>query len=236
MNIPKIIHQCWVGEKPVPEHWTKTWKEKNPKWKYMLWDNETVKQLDIQCKKQFDYYLERKEYPGVADIVRYHALYQYGGFQPGADSTCLNPIDDIFKENFELMTIACYDKNKEDWGRIDGEEEDGQTIHFLDVKNKEFNGLVAPIHASIKGHWFLKALIEEIAKIDNPGKPWQTTGNALCEKMIKKYKPDIKILPMYTFFPFRVARTKPPRNYQYIGKEKVYSHHFLGTTTNAYEE
>lgn len=232
MAIEKILHQTWVGDKPRPKKWMDTWKDMHPDWEYKIWDNNTIKELDIQCKEQFDYYWERKMWHGVADIIRYHALYKFGGFQPGADSICLNKIDELAE--FDLLTIKTYSERKEDWQRMDGEPEDGQTIHFLNREDPIHHGSVTPIHGSIKGHWFLKALIDEISKKKKLEKPYISTGNMFCKEMIKKYKPDIKILPMHTFVPERTARTKPPRNYKYIGKEKVYSCHLFGTTNNLY--
>ena len=44
MNIPKIIHQIWIGNKPPPINLMNTWKEKNPDYEYILWnENEFIK-------------------------------------------------------------------------------------------------------------------------------------------------------------------------------------------------
>lgn len=222
------LMQTWVGKHPKPEEWMNTWKQKHHKWNYILWDNDSIKKLDINCKA-FDYYWEKEDYPGVADIIRYHALYKYGGFQPGADSLCLNPIDELIDDN-QLYTVASHATDKENWKRIDGLPEDGQKIHFLDRENSEHNESLSPIHGAKKGHWFIKKIIDEIDKLTKFDKPYKTTGNELTERMVKKYKPKIKILPMHTFIPKRTARTDPPREYIYTGKEKVYSIHFYYTT------
>ncbi len=228
--IQKIIHQTWVGDKPSPKKWMDTWKRKNPKWSYMLWDNKTIEKLDIKCKKQFDYYWNKKIWHGVADIVRYHALYEYGGFQPGADSVCLRPIDDLFGNGFDLFTFACYaNYYPRHWIREDGVEDD-TVPNFMDKKDKVFWGLVAPIHGSKKGHPFLKLLIDEISSLEELGSPWKTTGNLLCSKMIKKHKPEIVIYPMHYFTSKRKARAKPPIEYIYVGNDKVYADHFWLTT------
>ncbi len=230
--INKVLHQTWVGTEPKPEKWMSTWKEKNPEWEYKIWDNDTIKELDIRCKKQFDYYWNKKMWHGVADIVRYHALYQFGGLQPGADSVCFHSVDDLFSSGKDLFTVACYGDPSE-WEREDGQE-DIDLPPFLTKDDKIFQDLVTPIHASTKGHPFLKILIDEIAQKETLGSPWMTTGNMLCKEMIKKHKPDIEILPMYTFIPYRIARTIPPRAYKYKGNNKVYSHHYCYTTNKKY--
>jgi mannosyltransferase OCH1-like enzyme len=220
--------QTWIGPHPKPVKWMNTWKEKHPDWNYILWDEESIKELDINCKA-FDYYWEKEMWPGVADIIRYHALYKYGGFQPGADSICINPIDEIIDEN-ELYTVASHALDKENWIRTDGLPEDGQKIHFIDRNNKEHKDSISPIHGAKKGHWFIREIINEINQLTKFDKPYKTTGNVLCEKMVKKYNPEIKILPMNTFIPRRTARTTPPREYKYIGNGKVYSEHYYFTT------
>ena len=49
-NIPKIIHQLWIGEHKVPWRYINTWKndyiKKNPDWKYILWTEKPYLKLD----------------------------------------------------------------------------------------------------------------------------------------------------------------------------------------------
>ena len=44
MKIPKVIHQIWSGiEEPLPPYFEllgNTWKEFQPSWDYIFWDNE----------------------------------------------------------------------------------------------------------------------------------------------------------------------------------------------------
>lgn len=41
-QIPKRLHQVWIGPLPMPQKWMATWREKNPEWEYILWDNKKV--------------------------------------------------------------------------------------------------------------------------------------------------------------------------------------------------
>ena len=40
MSIPKIIHQLWIGTKPAPITLMNTWKEKNPDFEYIFWNEQ----------------------------------------------------------------------------------------------------------------------------------------------------------------------------------------------------
>lgn len=42
MKIERKIHQVWIGPLPTPTKWMKSWGEKNPDWKYVLWDNKKI--------------------------------------------------------------------------------------------------------------------------------------------------------------------------------------------------
>ena len=92
--IPKIIHQIWIGPKIPPTKFMDTWKEKNPEFTYIRWNEEEIKTrlLKLRCIKKIQ---EIEEMCGKADILRLEILYQYGGIYIDADSICIEPIDDL---------------------------------------------------------------------------------------------------------------------------------------------
>ncbi|MGF1512800.1 MAG: glycosyltransferase family 32 protein [Elainellaceae cyanobacterium] len=102
-KIPKVIHQIWIGNRPVPETlqaYQKTWKENNPDWEYKLWTNEEVKEYTFAnpgLKFLFDQPLTLGE---RVDVLRYDILYQYGGIYADCDCICLKPFD---------LFAHCYD-------------------------------------------------------------------------------------------------------------------------------
>lgn len=101
-QIPKIIHQIWLGPKEPPSKWMDTWKKKNPDWEYKLWTEANLPQLKNQ--KQFD---EANSYCGKADIARPELLHEWGGVYIDADCECLNSLDiDLRKYPF----FACYEQ------------------------------------------------------------------------------------------------------------------------------
>ena len=95
-NIPKKIHQIWLGDKKLPTkytNWMNSWKLYNPDWEYKLWNENNIKDLNI---KEFDIY-SKKLNPGYrSDILRYILLKRFGGLYVDTDFECLKSIPSNF--------------------------------------------------------------------------------------------------------------------------------------------
>lgn len=96
--IPKIIHQTYKTE-AIPEKWAplqKSCKEGNPDFQYILWTDESAEQF---IRENYDWFLETYlNYPYTimrADVIRYFALYHYGGIYIDLDCGCENPLDPL---------------------------------------------------------------------------------------------------------------------------------------------
>jgi mannosyltransferase OCH1-like enzyme len=76
--IPHIIHQIWIGPKPLPKH-AQTWQKLCDKYgyQYKLWRDDDVKKIINQ--KYYDEMKNKNCYPGMADILRYEVVYNIGG-------------------------------------------------------------------------------------------------------------------------------------------------------------
>jgi len=188
MKIPKIIHQIWVGDKPVPVKALQTWKDKHPDYVFMMWDNETVKNKKWRCQHQLDQMWQAGRFNGVSDIIRYEVLFEYGGFVAPADSVCVNPIDDLL----DYGCFCCYENEK---ARPD---------------------LLSPHLGSFPSNQFINFIIGTIANSPDViyADPWKITGNALLTGAVKLLKYGIVILPSYTFIPEHYSGEK----YQGNGK------------------
>lgn len=172
--IPKIIHIVWVGDKKPPLKWINTWKEKHPKWGFILWNNELVKNYNFINKKHIDVFFKEKKYHGVADLVRYEILYDIGGYAMPADSECINPLDDLeIKENF----FTCYENE----------------VHYP--------GRLTPVMGSTKKNNFLKEIITGLTQKERLVEPWIDSGNCYLTEVAEKTKENIQIFPSYYFMP-----------------------------------
>ncbi|KAK9369793.1 nucleotide-diphospho-sugar transferase [Lipomyces kononenkoae] len=106
--MPKIIHQSWMTDE-LPskfEIWSRSCREKNPDWEWVLWTDEDNLNL---VKKYFPWFL--KYYQALpaeiyrADVVRNMYMYVYGGIYADLDTECLRPADDLF-ESFNITTVS----------------------------------------------------------------------------------------------------------------------------------
>lgn len=176
MKIPKILGHIWIGPHEAPTQWLDTWKEKHPDWTYRLYDNEFLNSFKFKNQHLIDTYLELELYAGVADLMRYEILYEYGGLIAEADSIC-------YLNTEELFTDSC-----------------AYTVY----ENEFVRGkLVSPILACEPNNPFVGKLIEELSNlsIKDLNEPWKTTGNLFVAQMIEKYNPDITIFPSHYFIP-----------------------------------
>ena len=92
-TIPKIIHHIWLGS-PLPKKYLEfinTWKRKNPLWKFILWDEKKLEDLDMINKTL---YLKLNNYGAKSDVARLEILYKMGGFYFDTDFECFKKIDE----------------------------------------------------------------------------------------------------------------------------------------------
>ena len=114
MNIPKIIHQIWLGPRTRPQFWMDTWKidylNNYPDWEYRLWTEKEVKELTLVNKKFYNRLAKNNKrydkFAGMADILRYEILYQFGGVFIDADSIWMN------NKNLDDLLTICHKQMK----------------------------------------------------------------------------------------------------------------------------
>ena len=90
--IPKIIHQIWIGENPIPKDLERLCleiKTAHPEWQYKFWNNENSEELipDLtDAGKQFyEEMLSIKKWAWACDLLRIVAVYKYGGIYLDCD-------------------------------------------------------------------------------------------------------------------------------------------------------
>jgi len=208
MNIPKILHQIWIGPKPAPINLMKTWKEKHPDFEYILWNEQEIqnRKLNLSCIDKINII---PEINGKADIIRWEILYQYGGYFVDADSICIEPFDYYFSNRTAFATF---------------ENEDVRT------------GLIATgTMGFIPKHPLCLDIINwinsnESTQLITDTRAWFSVGPGLLTKMLEtgKYK-DVSIFPSHCFLPIHF--TGP----SYEGHKKVYGYQEWGTAKQSYD-
>ena len=92
--IPKIIHYCWFGTKPIPKDYQgyiDGWKKLMPDYKIMLWNEENSPMHLPYLQSALKY----KKWANLSNFVRIYALYHYGGIYMDTDMEVLKSLDDF---------------------------------------------------------------------------------------------------------------------------------------------
>ena len=93
--IPKTIHYCWFGRKPIPEivrMYMMTWKTFLSDYEIKEWNEDN---FDINVCDFVREAYENHKYAFVADYVRLHALYNEGGIYLDTDVEIIRNMDNL---------------------------------------------------------------------------------------------------------------------------------------------
>jgi len=96
--IPKVIHYCWFGKKPLPPEAVKcieSWKKYCPDYTIKEWNEDN---FDIDVIPYVHQAYDAKKYAFVSDYARFLILYNYGGCYFDTDVEIIKPIDDIVEK------------------------------------------------------------------------------------------------------------------------------------------
>lgn len=208
MSIPKILHQIWIGPKPMPSKFMNTFRDKHTDFEYIRWTEAEMEKrgLKLECGTAVD---RMSEINGKADIIRWEILYQYGGIFQDADSVCMEPFDDIFLEK----------------------------TAFAGFENETARaGLVATGTMGFPPkHPLCRAAIDWMLANDTcpetcGKRAWYTVGPGLLTLLLNTGKyPDFSVFPSYSFIPYHFTGLK------YEGHKKVYCFQEWGSTKQNYE-
>ncbi len=207
--IPKRLGHIWIGPKPAPVKWMRTWPEKHPDWEYTVYDNDFLVGFPFRLRRQINDYFWRGLYAGVQDMMRYEILFHFGGFMADADAICLHAVDELLDKP---RAYTVYDRPETD----------------------PFRG-VCPFLACEPGNPFIGRIIDTLAETPPEAlrKAEVSTGNRFLMGRIREWQPDedvLKIWPTHYFVPWQKS---DPSAY-YDGPDKVYAEQKWATSTYAY--
>lgn len=98
-RIPKVIHYCWFGGKPMPEdvkRYVDTWKLAAPEYELKCWNEDNFPFEKYSFAQEA---LKNKKWAFIADVARLHALYYEGGIYLDTDIELLKDFDDFLTED-----------------------------------------------------------------------------------------------------------------------------------------
>lgn len=106
--IPKIIHYCWFGGKPLPSLALKciaSWKKFLPDYEIREWNESN---FDVNAIPYTEQAYAQKKYAFVSDYARFKIMYEYGGIYFDTDVEIIKSLDDIIaKGSFFGLEKGC---------------------------------------------------------------------------------------------------------------------------------
>ena len=207
-KIPKIIHYCWFGGKPMPElavNCIESWKKYLPEFELRLWNEETF-DLDMYPYAREAY--DNRKFAFVTDVVRLWALEKFGGVYMDTDVEILRPLG-------ELMELPAF------------------TGYEASMANAPVTGLMA---SAPHGVWVKEQLAYYEGKhFVNPDGTLDLTPNTkpIADIMVaggfvingkyQVYKNDMHVFPVDYFCPLTSTRVLK------LTKNTYCIHHFAGS-------
>ncbi len=93
--IPKVIHYCWVGGKPIPDQnkrWIDSWHKFCPDYEIVEWNEDNY---DITKNRYMYEAYKQKKWGFVPDYARLDIIYNYGGIYLDTDVELIKSMDDL---------------------------------------------------------------------------------------------------------------------------------------------
>ncbi|MHA8066466.1 glycosyltransferase family 32 protein [Aquirufa sp. ROCK2-A2] len=158
-SIPKIIHYCWLGGKPLSPLGKKclaSWKKYLPDYQIIRWDESNLDVNGIPFTAQA---YQVKKYAFVSDYLRCKVLYEHGGIYMDTDVEVLRNLDTFLdKEAF-----SCFeDYNFVNPGSILGSVKGN--IHLIDLmhmyENLQFINTDATLNLKTAPQYLTELLIQ----------------------------------------------------------------------------
>jgi mannosyltransferase OCH1-like enzyme len=91
--IPKVFHQIWLGNRPLPEQfqeWADRWLALNPGWRMEWWKDRHLPEMTN--RREFE---TADKMAAKSDILRYEIIARHGGIYVDSDFEPLRPIEEI---------------------------------------------------------------------------------------------------------------------------------------------
>lgn len=119
--IPKIIHYCWYGGKPLPEAYqafVDGWQKVMPDYTIMRWD-ESNSPMDMPYMKRA---LQNRKWANLSNYVRLHAVHQHGGIYLDTDVETVQPFDKLLNNKcfFGFQLANEFNVNNAIFGAVPG--------------------------------------------------------------------------------------------------------------------
>jgi mannosyltransferase OCH1-like enzyme len=186
--IPERIHQIWIGPAPAPRAWLSSWREMNPDFAYILWDERAIDAFDLEHDRLYRRYLDAELFDGAADVARVEILHRLGGVYADADSIALRPLHGA--GSLAAGFFAALEPTLDHPGLVSNA--------FMGARPR---------------HPVLARYLDAFDRVTSLRPMWQRTGPGALTGALALRERDVEILPSWTFFTAALSG-EPPRGGQ----------------------
>lgn len=105
--IPKKIHYCWFGGKPMPSHLQReveNWRRLCPDYEIICWNEDNY---DVYKNTYTEEAYKNKRWAHLPDYVRLDVVYNHGGIYMDTDVELLQPLDVLRYNEAFFGTEVC---------------------------------------------------------------------------------------------------------------------------------
>ncbi len=100
-TIPKIIHQVWLKNTPIPQNYKyflETWRQYHPNWQIKIWTEQDILKENFASK---DLYMLARSNAEQIDLASYEIIWRYGGLYIDTDIECYASFEELhYKYDF----------------------------------------------------------------------------------------------------------------------------------------
>ena len=103
--IPKIIHYCWFGGKPLPNDVKKciaSWEKYCPDYEIKCWNEDN---FDVNTHEYMREAYNAKRWAFVSDLARLIIVFNNGGIYLDTDVELIKPLDNVVENNSFFLGI-----------------------------------------------------------------------------------------------------------------------------------
>lgn len=159
-EIPRIIHQVWLGPSPLPEKFARfqqTWRDNHPDWTMRFWTEESLP-AGLRCTAIYERLRDPVE---RCDLLRLEAVWREGGVYVDCDFESLKPIDELLEgRDFFLAYIGPNRVNHALMGATPGHEILDRAL--TEVQPRAFHGY----DKAATGPAFFNRILEDYPRVE----------------------------------------------------------------------
>lgn len=227
-SIPQVVHQSYPS-KTLPieiQNNIDLLKSINPNWKFKLYDDHDIQAyIETYFPKLVGIYKKINPKYGAArvDFFRYLLIYNEGGIYLDIKSSLSKPLNEIIHADDKYLLSH--------WQNDTGQPYE-KSGFYVDLKNK-FGEFQQWHIASVKGHPFLKAVIENVCNnIKNYSPFLHHTGEIGVLRVTGPIAYTMAITKHLEYYPHRLVRSNVELNFVYsiFTTNRAHKHHFLFKT------